>query len=59
MSECYSKKCSEPVAIRVYWPGKSPPPEYCFECAEKMQKVAGAIGLTVHVEPIVLEQMPR
>lgn len=49
---CTQQGCNEGVAVRVFWPGKSPPPEYCIVHAQGAVNIARAIGLVVHMEPI-------
>ena len=49
---CHSNTCEQEAIIRCFWPGSSPPPEYCMDCALRMQGVAQAMGLVVHTEPL-------
>ena len=52
MPTCSNNECDNLPVVRAFWPGQSPPPEYCIECACKMQNVAAAMGLEVHQELI-------
>jgi hypothetical protein len=52
VSMCHNKKCNSPATVRAFWPGESPPPEYCTDCAAKLRAIADAIGLVVHEETI-------
>ena len=50
---CHTESCDKEPVVRSFWPGKSPPPEYCFECAVKFQGIAEAMGFTLHQEPLI------
>ena len=43
--------CSNPAAFRMFWPGTAPKP-ICAECAEKAQRISGAMGFYLHLEPV-------
>ena len=51
---CHSKECNDPPAVRVFWPGETPPPEFCFGCALTVMRTAVAMGFHVHTEPLPL-----
>lgn len=53
---CTSNDCDEKPAVIVYWPGQTPPPKYCIECALKAAGIAEAMGLAVHTEPLPLPE---
>lgn len=50
---CSTKNCNNLPSVRSFWPGQSPPPEYCIECAERAQTIASAMGFTLHQEPLI------
>lgn len=53
---CTTDGCNETPDVRVFWPGKSPPPEYCLACSIQAMAVAKALGCVVHSEPITVEK---
>lgn len=53
---CTQKGCDEAVAVRVFWPGESPPPEYCIEHAAAAVNIAKGLGFVVHCAPIVFAE---
>lgn len=52
MTTCATKSHEEEADFRVFWPGKSPPPEFCILCADRAMKTAAALGCVVHAEPL-------
>ena len=40
--KCTTKDCDDTAVERIYWPGLSPPPEYCTRCATRFKDIAGA-----------------
>lgn len=57
--KCSTVTCDNISVERVYWPGKSPPPEYCAECAKGAKGIAEAMGFTLHTEMTQLPIDPK
>lgn len=51
MDKCSQIGCNEIPCLTVYWPGKTPPPRYCIEHAQKAKNILGFMGIPVHIEP--------
>lgn len=49
--KCSQVGCDVLPCIKVYWPGKVPPPIYCVDHAQKAKDILGHIGTPVVIEP--------
>jgi hypothetical protein len=53
---CSTVGCLEAPTVRVYWPGRDPPPRYCATCAFRARRVADAMGFALTIEPLPVER---
>jgi hypothetical protein len=56
--KCHTVTCDRPAALVVYWPGENPPPVMCFDCAERAQATAHAMGFAVFAQPLPGATLP-
>lgn len=55
---CSQDKCESPATVRIFWPGKVPPPVYCDEHAAKARRVLEALGVLGAEQPVPPPPMP-
>lgn len=51
---CHEQKCDRSPEFEVFWPGKVPPPRYCFEHTQVARSILWTLGCDVEVRAIIV-----